>query len=190
MHLISRILAVLLCVAATVLLLFGCGLPQSASDELAASEAVFTQAAEVSQEAMSGTETADVSSADEETSQEVGREEQTMTVTIGGSGFVAIPADTQAAREFVAILAEGPVSIQLSDYGGFEKVGPLGRSLTATNERITTGPGDIVLYNGDNIVLFYGNNTWEYTPIASVADLSGWQEALGSGDVEAVFSLD
>ncbi|MBD5560195.1 MAG: hypothetical protein HDQ87_07560 [Clostridia bacterium] len=116
-------------------------------------------------------------------------EETAMQVTIDGRTFPIRSADSDAARELTAMLEENPVTIEMADYSGFEKVGSLGRSLTASNESITTRPGDIMLYNGSNIVLFYGQNTWDYTPIGTVEDLDGWEEALGNGNITAVFSL-
>ena len=71
--------------------------------------------------------------------------------------------------------------VQMSDYSGFEKVGPLGTSLPASNSQTTTQAGDIVLYNGNQIVIFYGSNSWSYTRLGHIDDLTGWEEALGSG---------
>lgn len=116
-------------------------------------------------------------------------EEQVMQIQIGEYIFDVLPAQTQAAKELTELLAQGPVTIAMSDYGGFEKVGPLRTELSASNEQITTEAGDIMLYNGDNIVLFYGSNTWAYTPLGKVMDLSGWEQALGAGSIIAVFSL-
>lgn len=115
--------------------------------------------------------------------------EADMLITIGSSVFEAALADTAAAREFASMLRDGPVTIHMSDYSGFEKVGPLGRTLPASNTRITTQSGDIMLYNSNQIVMFYGTNTWSYTPIGKVSNLDGWTDALGSGDIVAVFSL-
>lgn len=69
-------------------------------------------------------------------------------------------------------------------------VGLLRTSLPTDNRQITTQSGDIVLYQGNQIVLFYGTNTWSYTQIGHVNDLSGWQEALGGGDVTITLSLE
>ena len=87
------------------------------------------------------------------------------------------------------MMEEGPVVIQMSDYAGFEKVGPLGESLPANNSQTTTEAGDIVLYQGNQIVIFYGSNSWSYTRLGRIEDLTGWKEALGSGDVTVTFSL-
>lgn len=77
----------------------------------------------------------------------------------------------------------------MSDYAGFEKVGSLGRSLPTSNSQTTTQSGDIVLYNGDQIVIFYASNSWSYTRLGKIDDLTGWEEALGSNDVIVTFSI-
>ena len=90
----------------------------------------------------------------------------------------------------VEMMRESPVVLQMSDYSGFEKVGPLGTSLPADNSQTTTHAGDIVLYNGNQIVIFYGSNSWSYTRLGHIDDLTGWEEALGNGDVTVRFSLE
>ena len=72
-------------------------------------------------------------------------------------------------------------------YGGFEQVGSLGNSITRNDERITTDFGDIVLYSGNQIVIFYGSNSWEYTRLGHV-DMTKEEltELLGNGDVKIV----
>ena len=113
-----------------------------------------------------------------------------MNIQIGDATFTATLEDNAAVQELIEMMKEGPVTIDMHDYSGFEKVGPLGRSLTTDNQQTTTTAGDIVLYNGDQIVMFYGSNAWSYTRIGRINDLSGWEEALGSGSITAVFSLD
>ena len=112
-----------------------------------------------------------------------------MNVHIGDKSFAATLEDNVATRELVEIMREAPISIDMNDYSGFEKVGPLGRSLTTDNQQTTTTAGDIVLYNGNQIVMFYGSNSWSYTRIGKIDDLSGWEDALGSGSITAVLSL-
>ena len=112
-----------------------------------------------------------------------------MSVTIGDQSFAATLEDNAATRELVKMMGEAPISINMDDYSGFEKVGSLGRSLTADNRQITTQAGDIVLYSGNQIVMFYGSNSWSYTKIGKIDDLSGWEDALGNGSVTTVFSL-
>lgn len=113
-----------------------------------------------------------------------------MTVHVNGIDFIASLESNSAAAALVKIMEEGPVTISLSDYAGFEKVGPLGFELPAENALITTEPGDIVLYQGNQIVIFYGTNSWSYTPLAHVIDLTGWEDALGTGDVAVTLSLE
>ena len=112
-----------------------------------------------------------------------------MKIQIGDTSFTATLEDNAAVRELIEMMKDEPITIDMNDYSGFEKVGPLGRSLTTDNHQTTTTAGDIVLYNGDQIVMFYGSNAWSYTRIGRVDDLSGWEEALGSGSITAVFSL-
>lgn len=112
-----------------------------------------------------------------------------INVQIGSTSFTATLEDNAAAREFAEMMKDAPVSINMSDYSSFEKVGSLGRSLTTDNHQTATSAGDIVLYSGNQIVMFYGSNSWSYTRIGRIDDLSGWEEALGSGDITAVFTL-
>ena len=124
--------------------------------------------------------------------EETNEKEQTamkMNVQIGTYTFTATLEDNEAVRELTEMMQEGPVTIDMSDYSGFEKVGPLGRSLTTSNSQTTTAAGDIVLYNGNNIVMFYGSNSWSYTRIGKIDDLTDWTAALGSGDITAIFTL-
>lgn len=113
----------------------------------------------------------------------------TFYLTVEGVTFPATFADNQGAEALADLLTDGPLTLSLEDYGGFEKVGSLGQSLPTSNTHITTQSGDIVLYQGSQIVLFYGSNSWSYTRLGQVTDLTGWQEALGHGDVTVTFSL-
>ena len=113
----------------------------------------------------------------------------TFYLTVEGVTFPATFADNQGAEALADLLTDGPLTLSLEDYGSFEKVGSLGQSLPTSNTHITTQSGNIVLYQGNQIVLFYGSNAWSYTPLGQVTDLTGWQEALGHGDVTVTFSL-
>ena len=76
--------------------------------------------------------------------------------------------DNNATRELKKILKDKDLVINTSQYGGFEQVGSLGYSLTTNNSDITTQPGDIMLYNGNQIVIFYGSNSWSYTKLGKL----------------------
>ena len=113
-----------------------------------------------------------------------------MNVQVGDVVFSATLEENEAVSALVEMMRESPVVIQMSDYSGFEKVGSLGTSLPASNSQTTTQTGDIVLYNGNQIVIFYGSNSWNYTRLGHIDDLTGWEEALGRGDVTVIFSLE
>lgn len=112
-----------------------------------------------------------------------------MQVQVGGQTFSATLEDNTATEALVEMMKTDPIEIQMSDYSGFEKVGSLGTSLPAEDKQTTTQAGDIVLYTGNQIVMFYGSNSWSYTRLGRIDDLTGWEEALGSGDVTVRFSL-
>lgn len=112
-----------------------------------------------------------------------------MNLQIGNNSFTATLESNAAVDALVDMMREAPVVIQMSNYSGFEKVGSLGTSLPTSNKQTTTQSGDIVLYNGNQIVIFYGSNSWSYTRLGRIDDLSGWKDALGSGDVTVTFSL-
>lgn len=113
-----------------------------------------------------------------------------MNVQVGDVVFSATLEKNEAVSALMEMMRESPVVIQMSDYSGFEKVGSLGTSLPASNSQTTTQTGDIVLYNGNQIVIFYGSNSWSYTRLGHIDDLTGWEEALGSGNVTVIFSLE
>lgn len=113
-----------------------------------------------------------------------------MNVQIGEEIFTASLLDNEAVDALIEMMKEAPVVIQMSDYAGFEKVGSLGTSLPSSNSQTTTQAGDIVLYQGNQIVIFYGSNSWSYTRLGYIDDLTGWEEALGSGNVTVIFSIE
>ena len=114
-------------------------------------------------------------------------------ITIDGKTLPVVLEKNEATKALVAALQEAPITYIASDYGGFEKVGPLGRSLPTNNSQITTQAGDVILYSGNQIVLFYGSNSWSYTRLGKI-DLSS-MDALktflkaGEGDINVTLSL-
>ena len=111
-----------------------------------------------------------------------------MIVNVNGTEFKATLENNSAAETLVRMIESNPLELDLRDYGGFEKVGALGFSLPSSNRQITTRSGDIVLYQGNQIVMFYGSNSWSYTRLGRIDDLTGWGEALGNGDVTLTLS--
>ena len=136
-----------------------------------------------------GAEPAGQESAEQNDKEETAMDRK-MTVEVGGSQFTATLEDNEAVDALVQMMEENPVTIQMSDYAGFEKVGSLGASLPTSNSQTTTQAGDIVLYQGNQIVIFYGSNSWSYTRLGRIDDLTGWESALGNGDVTVTFSLE
>lgn len=126
-----------------------------------------------------------------ETKEQLLQDEVTeMKVEVNGYTFHAELENNDAVTELVKMMREQPVVINMSDYSGFEKVGSLRTTLPSSNSQTTTKAGDIVLYNSNQIVVFYGSNSWSYTRIGHITDLTGWQEALGAGNAIITFSID
>lgn len=118
--------------------------------------------------------------------------ENTLLITIGDKTLTATLADTVGAVALKNLLSEEPITIDMRDYGGFEKVGSLGQNLTTDDTQTTTQAGDIVLYQGNQIVIFYGSNSWSYTRLGKINNLTQAElkEILGSGSVTITLSID
>ena len=114
-----------------------------------------------------------------------------ITISAAGKSITASLSDTAAAKAFAEKLKEAPLTVELEEYGGFEKVGPLGFSLPRADESVSGVPGDIFLYAGNQITIFYGNNSWSYTRLGKVDGLTQAQleSFLGSGDITVTFAL-
>ena len=100
--------------------------------------------------------------------------------------------NNSATQELIKELEKGNITVNATEYGGFEKVGELGFSLPTSDENINTEPGDIVLYQGDKVSLFYGSHSWSYTKLGKIDNISSneLKEVLGPGNVTLVFSLE
>ena len=96
---------------------------------------------------------------------------QKMYITIDGMSQPVTLYNNAATQALVAKLEEGPVTVTLNSSGGFEIWGALGFSLPTSNEQITAQPGDVILYNGSNICLMYGSNSWSYTRLGHIDGL-------------------
>ncbi len=114
-----------------------------------------------------------------------------ITLQIGETVFTATLAENSSAEALRDLLAQGPLTIEMSDYGNFEKVGSLGTSLPRNDEEITTEPGDLILYQGNSFVIYYDTNTWNFTRLGKIQDVTQEElrEVLGSGDVTVTLSL-
>ena len=94
--------------------------------------------------------------------------EQSLRLLIDGTEVQVAWEKNATVKALCDLAAKGPLRIKTSLYGGFEQVGALNAALTHEDRRITTKPGDIMLYAGDQIVLFYGSNTWAYTKLGHI----------------------
>ena len=110
--------------------------------------------------------------------------EQTMILKIGETQVPVTWEENASVSALMDLAGENPLTIQMSMYGGFEQVGPIGQGIVRDDVQTTTEPGDIVLYSGDQIVIFYGSNSWAYTRLGHV-ELSReeLEDLLGNGDV-------
>ena len=95
-----------------------------------------------------------------------------MDITIDGQTRSATLVDNQAANDLLTRLQGGAITLTLNSGGDFEIWGPLGFSLTRSDQQTTAQPGDIILYNGSNICFFYGTNTWSYTRLGSLENMT------------------
>ena len=110
---------------------------------------------------------------------------------VNGAVLQIRPENNSSADAFIELLKNGDVTVEMHDYGGFEKVGPLGTSLPRNDADITTSPGDVILYQGNQITIYYDVNSWNFTRLGKVQDVSKEElkSILGSGNVTVRFSL-
>lgn len=113
-------------------------------------------------------------------------------ITVGDITFIAVPEENTSTEAFLALLHEQPLTVQMSDYAGMEKVGSLETTLPRNDSQISVGAGDVILYQGNQITIYYGTNSWSFTKLAVIegATKESLLEALGTGDVEVTFSLE
>ena len=110
---------------------------------------------------------------------------------VNGNILSILASDNSSADAFLDLLKTGDITIEMHDYGSFEKVGPLGTTLPRNDEQITTEPGDVILYQGNQVTIYYDVNSWSFTRIGRVQGLSQAElkEVLGGGDAVVAFSL-
>lgn len=115
-----------------------------------------------------------------------------LKMMIGDTAVKVEWEDNESAKALLALAKDAPLTVQMSMYGGFEQVGSLGTSLPRNDAQTTTQAGDIVLYSGDQIVVFYGSNSWAYTRLGHITDKTAGElaELLGHGDVTITLSVE
>lgn len=115
-----------------------------------------------------------------------------VTSESGSHSLTATLADNSSAAAFYALLQKGPVKVEMHDYASFEKVGSLGTSLPRNDRQITTCSGDIILYQGNQITIYYDVNSWNFTQLGKIDAISQAElkKILGKGNITAVFSVN
>ena len=116
-------------------------------------------------------------------------EETLLYIQIGDAALTAVLEDNPSAEALAALLENGPITLEAKNYGGFEKTAALPQALPQNDARITAGPGDVMLYQGDTVVLFYGSNTWSYTKLARITETDGLEKILSGGETAFTLSL-
>ncbi|ADU21278.1 cyclophilin-like fold protein [Ruminococcus albus] len=133
-------------------------------------------------------------SASEETPRSVvinkGTEDMKLKISVKGTELTATLADSTAAKELAEKLEAEPATVTLNEYGGFEKVGKLPWTLTKTDESIVTKAGDIMLYQGNQMTIFYNSNSWSYTKLGHIDNITSDELAklFGEGNITVTLS--
>jgi len=117
----------------------------------------------------------------------------TMNITVNGKTLSATMVDNSSTKALKQLLEEGDITYTAHDYGDFEKVGNIGHTLPQNNEQITTEVGDIILYQGNNICLYYDRNEWNFTRLGKIngitqSELKSFLDA-GGEDITVTLSL-
>ncbi len=113
-----------------------------------------------------------------------------LQMTIGNTPASVDWEDNAAVQALTELCRNHPLTIQMSMYGGFEQVGSIGTDLPQNDVQTTTSSGDIVLYSGNQMVVFYGSNTWAYTRLGRITDKTQAEltELLSNGNVTITLS--
>ena len=146
---------------------------------------------QISQDEAKETPVAEASPESEPETQMTDKEKTDMQLKIGDTEVPVTWEENDSVNALREIVKEAPLTIQMSMYGGFEQVGPIGQDVVRHDAQTTTSAGDIVLYSGNQIVVFYGSNSWAYTRLGH-ADLSQkkMEDLLGNGDVILTLQME
>lgn len=112
-------------------------------------------------------------------------------VSVNGKTYTATMENNTSAYAFKKMLEKGPKSVKMRDYGGMEKVGMLWRRLPTNNQQMTAQPGDIILYMGSSIVVYYEPNSWNFTKLGHIEDIdiTEFKGLLGNNSVTITYGL-
>lgn len=117
--------------------------------------------------------------------------EYIMNITVGDTVLTAKMCDNSSAKALKEMLEEGALTIDMHDYANFEKVGTLTKALPRNDEQITTEAGDLILYQGNSLTIYYDTNTWKFTRLGKIENVTKEDllKILGDGDVTVTLSL-
>ena len=187
------ILTVILCFA-----FLGCARADSSISQAAQESVMQTveksaqqTVAESAPSAAGGSTAAESAAAESTGNEEAEPVKSVMQMQINGTAAEVRWEDNESVRA-LAELAKDGLTIKMSMYGGFEQVGSIGQNLPRNDVQTTTGAGDIVLYSGNQIVVFYGSNSWSYTRLGHITDKTPQEmaELLGNGNVEITITAE
>ena len=115
-----------------------------------------------------------------------------LKIHVNDTTFTATLEENTSAKAFAEFLAQGDMTLDMHDYGSFEKVADLPRSFPRNDKQIDTDAGDIILYQGNSITIYYDKNSWNFTRLARIDNVNKkrLQQILGKGNVKATFSVE
>lgn len=118
-------------------------------------------------------------------------EDGMLNIAVNKTVLTAALADNSSARALAELLADGPLSVEMRDYNRMERVGPLGADLPANDEWIDAQAGDLILYQGNQLVIYYGANSWSLTRLGRIEGVGAGElrDILGGGDVRVTLSM-
>lgn len=122
----------------------------------------------------------------------VGEAPVKLKIHVNDTTFTATLEENSSAKAFAEFLAQGDMTLDMHDYGSFEKVADLPRSFPRNDTQIDTDAGDIILYQGNSITIYYDKNSWNFTRLARIDNVNKkrLQQILGKGNVKATFSVE
>ena len=114
-----------------------------------------------------------------------------LNIQVGDTVLTATLVENSSVEALKETLSEGPITVNMRDYGSMEKVGSLGMDLPRNDEQITTEAGDIILFQGSAFVIYYAPNSWNFTRLGRInnATAEELREILGDGNVTITLSL-
>lgn len=117
-------------------------------------------------------------------------ESEAMLLEVNGYTFEVELENNTSAKALKEYVSKEKRTLSLDDYGNFEKVGDLGITLPRNDETITTKEGDLILYLGNKLCLYYNQNTWDFTKLGHIKDTTHLKEVLGKGSVQVTLLME